>query len=312
MNRQSAGMRAAKANFWCASTRSLASQRALRLTDARRAFNAIYVDDICIGANISPRRAAIIFATMNILKPYAELRPDELREIVDTNPVALWPLGLLEHHGWHLPVGYDGIKAERILQRLGARIGGAILPTMWWGGGGGHGVFSWTHYQSTTSVGDIIATTASQLAHYGFHVVVLLAGHGPLQQILDEVMPQVAREYSQTLFLYGTESSIGAPEVSVRCDHAARWETATGLALFPELVKLDALDSSHNIEESWPNGVEVALENRHAGLEYDARNPLFSQMGDDARKARAEDAEPTIEQLVSHLAKRIETHLQTP
>ena len=44
---------------------------------------------------------------------YHELRPDELAAMRDETPVAFWPLGLLEHHGWHLPVGYDGIKAER-------------------------------------------------------------------------------------------------------------------------------------------------------------------------------------------------------
>ena len=55
--------------------------------------------------------------------------------------VAYWPLGLLEHHGWALPVGYDGIKADRICQRLADHTGGVILPTMWWGGGGGHGAF---------------------------------------------------------------------------------------------------------------------------------------------------------------------------
>jgi creatinine amidohydrolase len=73
-------------------------------------------------------------------RPYAELCPDELRELVATRPVTLWPLGLLEHHGWHLPVGYDGIKGERILARPGARTGGKVLPAMWWGGG--HEMFS--------------------------------------------------------------------------------------------------------------------------------------------------------------------------
>jgi creatinine amidohydrolase/Fe(II)-dependent formamide hydrolase-like protein len=154
------------------------------------------------------------------------------------------------------------------------------------------------------------ATTASHLARLGFRVVAMLAGHGPWQQILDEAMPEVAREYSQTLFLWGVENTIGAPEVSVPVDHAARVETATGLALFPELIRMKALDSSHEVAKSWPGGVEVPPEKRHPDVEHDARNPRFSQMGEDARLARAEEAEPLIEQLVSHLAARIQTHLQ--
>ena len=76
-----------------------------------------------------------------------QLRPDQLEELIDRAPVAYWPLGLVEHHGWALPVGYDGIKAERLCERMAERTGGAILPVMWWGGGGGHGPFKWTFYQ---------------------------------------------------------------------------------------------------------------------------------------------------------------------
>ena len=66
-------------------------------------------------------------------KRYEELRPDELAELVQRTPVAFWPLGLIEHHGWHLPVGYDGLKAEQLCRRIATRTGGVILPVMWGG-----------------------------------------------------------------------------------------------------------------------------------------------------------------------------------
>ena len=53
---------------------------------------------------------------------FEELRPDELAEMVAATPAAFWPLGLLEHHGWHLPVGFDGIKAERMCVRIAERM----------------------------------------------------------------------------------------------------------------------------------------------------------------------------------------------
>ena len=77
-------------------------------------------------------------------KRYEELRPDELAELVQRTPVAFWPVGLIEHHGWHLPVGYDGLKAEQLCRRIATRTGGVILPVMWWGAGGGHDRFLWT------------------------------------------------------------------------------------------------------------------------------------------------------------------------
>ena len=48
-------------------------------------------------------------------KNYEELRPDQLEAQLEESPIAFWPLGLLEHHGWHLPIGFDGIKAQRYL-----------------------------------------------------------------------------------------------------------------------------------------------------------------------------------------------------
>ena len=63
---------------------------------------------------------------------YEELRPDQLELLLKEAPIAYWPLGLLEHHGWHLPIGFDGLKADRICRRLADRTGGVLLPVMWW------------------------------------------------------------------------------------------------------------------------------------------------------------------------------------
>jgi len=47
--------------------------------------------------------------------------------LIQEAPVAFWPLGLLEHHGWHLPIGFDGIKAKRICMRVARETGGVRL-----------------------------------------------------------------------------------------------------------------------------------------------------------------------------------------
>src|SRR5580704_17416951 len=108
------------------------------------------------------------------VRRYEQLRPDALASIVQEVPVAYWPLGLLEHHGWHLPIGFDGLKADRLCQRLVERTGGVLLPIMWWGANGGHEPFLWTHYPSPEATGRIMATTVGQLLRFGFRVVVLL------------------------------------------------------------------------------------------------------------------------------------------
>lgn len=242
-------------------------------------------------------------------KRYEELRPDQLAHIVGQSPVAFWPLGLLEHHGWHLPLGFDGLKADRICRRIAANTGGILLPVMWWGGGGGHDPFMWTLYQDEKAAASVLARTTRKLIDFGFRAIVLLAGHYPWRPLLDQHIPPLQKAHSEALLLWGTEMDIGGDAVRLPGDHAAREETSSGLALFPELVDLDALTPGRD-DSAWPHGQPPPPANRHPGVCFDPADPLFSQMGEDARTASAERGERGISQLVDHLTQRISEHLK--
>ncbi|MFX1355579.1 MAG: creatininase family protein [Promethearchaeota archaeon] len=240
---------------------------------------------------------------------YQELRPDQLADMVARHPIAFWPLGLLEHHGWHLPVGLDGLKAEHICLRIAERTGGVLLPTMWWGAGGGHGSFMWTLYQSSEAAESILARTLERLIAFGFRAIILLAGHYPWRQMLNRQLPALQEAHSEILFLWGTEMEIGSG-LRLPGDHAAREETSYGLALFPQWVDLDALRPGRDASV-WPAGHAPPIEARHPGVCFDPADPTFAQMGEDARMATVERGEEAISRLVEHLAAKINAHLNT-
>lgn len=48
---------------------------------------------------------------------YEELFPDEFAERIKKMPVAFLPLGTLEWHGPHMPLGADGIQFKGIIYR---------------------------------------------------------------------------------------------------------------------------------------------------------------------------------------------------
>lgn len=244
------------------------------------------------------------------LRKYQELRPAELEAILAEAPVAYWPLGMLEHHGWHLPIGFDGLKVEELCGRMAAHTGGVLLPTLWWAAGGGHGNFPWTHYQSPEAVAEIVCTTVRQLAAFGFKVIVVLAGHYPWQPILDKYLPTVAAENPGMLLLWGSEATIGAPQVSMQGDHAGREETSTGLYLFPELVDMDALCEDPQRTVVWPGGQQPLHEARHSDVCYDAAHPCFAQAGVDARQASREYGRENLEPLMRHMVGLIEARLK--
>jgi creatinine amidohydrolase/Fe(II)-dependent formamide hydrolase-like protein len=244
------------------------------------------------------------------VRRYEELRPDELAQIVREQPVAYWPLGLIEHHGWHLPIGFDGLKADRICQRCARRTGGVLLPVMWWGADGGHGPFLWTHYQSPEAFGQIVGTTARQLCRFGFRALILLAGHYPLKPLLDKHLPGVQAEFPDALLLWGTEIDIASPGRRMHGDHAAREETSFGLALLPELIDMGALRPGRR-DDVWPGGVAPA-DGVARVVCSEPDDPLFSQAGEDARLATAEHGRESLDLVIASVTEAVNQFLQYP
>ena len=61
------------------------------------------------------------------------LRPGELLSIMDKFPVAYQPLGTIEWHGRHLPLGIDALKSEMLCIETAKRTGGVVMPPIYFG-----------------------------------------------------------------------------------------------------------------------------------------------------------------------------------
>ena len=213
---------------------------------------------------------------------YERLRPDELERLQAEAPVAYAPLGPMEFHGPHLPVGVDAFEAHGLCLRAAARSGGVVLPPSYLASGCldlpftldfDHGlVHAWAR------------ATLGQLARRGFRVVVVLTGHGPLD--LGHLLKRACAEAEAAepgLRAYGlcwlelNAARMRAPDGGepTVVDHAALVETSWMLDLEPELVRLERL--SRNPEAA------------HTGV-Y-GRNPRFTasaRLGADQIDAAAE------------------------
>ena len=67
------------------------------------------------------------------------LLPFQIRERLAANPLVFIPLGTIEWHSEHLPVGLDALTAEGLCLRAADRAGGLVYPALHYGTGGGHG-----------------------------------------------------------------------------------------------------------------------------------------------------------------------------
>ena len=59
--------------------------------------------------------------------------PHQIDEIRGKSPIAYVPIGSLEWHDAHLPIGLDGLKAHRICQYTCTKTGGFVFPITFWG-----------------------------------------------------------------------------------------------------------------------------------------------------------------------------------
>ena len=179
-----------------------------------------------------------------------EMSPDELERVLRGAPIAFVPLGTFEHHGWHLPVCFDGIKAHALCERVAQRTGGTVLPTFFYGTGGGHVGYKWTLMLPESQIAPLIEATLDHLARQGFKVVVVLTGHYPKEQV--DMVHRLAREaqdrHPHVRFIGLTEPEVTTPQPGdPACgDHAAKYETSLALALNPDWVHLDRLTAGRD------------------------------------------------------------------
>lgn len=184
----------------------------------------------------------------------------EYKARVEANVIAILPVGALEQHGPHLPMGTDAIFATRMAEAVAEKIDGLVLPTINYGyksqsrSGGGQ------TFPGTTSLDGktLIAMTQDiirELARHGIRRLLVLDGHYENQWFLTEGIELAQRELAMTgkaMRMVRTEYWDFCPhEVLDRVfdgnfpgydlEHAALIETSMMLHWCPELVNLDHL-----------------------------------------------------------------------
>jgi len=200
---------------------------------------------------------------------YAELLPHEFRKRLAERPIAYLPLGTLEWHGEHLPLGSDAIQSEGLMLECARQLGGIVMPPIHLGPDrakmtdDGKMLVGMDYADSTTPPRQldgscywvpaglhllIVDAVLVQLKRAGFRAV-LADGHGPSRWSWVENLPE--REARFGLRLFGVTKEISRQWRS-QVDHAARNETSLMMHLRPDLVDLSQLPPSRS---TWPQGV---------------------------------------------------------
>ena len=205
---------------------------------------------------------------------FERMRPGQVRAARQRMDIAFLPLGALEWHGVHNPLGLDAIKAQAICVAAARKLGGgAVFPPLVWGvprdsffvgtsplqgdiaepiaaalgtdaerfrGFCAHGGMDvqeqWLFYQR------LLRMSLEQIAGFGFRSIYMLSGHNPLVHWARPTAvafiraSQMARQPVNVWF--GGEFDAAG----LSGDHGGRWETSMAQAIDPAMVDLGELD----------------------------------------------------------------------
>lgn len=216
--------------------------------------------------------------------------------------VCIIPIGSLEKHGEHLPLGNDALTAHRIALMAAEREPVVVLPPLF---------FTYTKEMKnltgaisleTDLLLGFLENLCDEVARNGFRKIILLNGHGGninilklfLQHITDKgkgyavylppiwLDPVVIKEVRET-------SEIG---------HACEIETSVSLYLFPELCRMDRLPEGFSSSKK-----DFDLSPASTSVDWYASYPN-AYVGD-ARKASAEKGRRIVERQVEKLVELI-------
>lgn len=101
----------------------------------------------------------------------------EVREKIELSKVAILPIGAVEAHGPHLPLGTDNYLAERIAVRVGNETGAFVLPTLPYGQVWSLQNFPGSINISNESLISFLIDIGVSLYEQGFRVFVMINGH---------------------------------------------------------------------------------------------------------------------------------------
>ncbi len=190
---------------------------------------------------------------------YIELTPEEFKERLSKAPIAYLPLGTLEWHGRHMPLGADGLISSGFFRELAKKVGGIVLPMLFLGPDKsrdvdgkeyyGMDIHSYPNQHPQKLLGsaywikkklfrDVLEEILKQLKRAGFKIVVA-HGHGPSTMAFYSGITKWRSELGLELFTCWRDKE--SDGLGIQTDHAAANETSLMMALRPDLVKIENL-----------------------------------------------------------------------
>lgn len=173
----------------------------------------------------------------------------EVRDLLTRSDMVIIPVGAMEQHGNHLPIGTDHLNGVERAKHVAQRVDVLVAPVLFAGQSPYHMAFEGTITLPSTLIQEVYVEAAKSLIEHGFKRFLILNAHGGNAAITRFIVDRINQETPGIAVDLG--AAIGpfmapptALEVAARSEvfdrHGGTGETSRSMYLTPELVDLDA------------------------------------------------------------------------
>jgi len=183
---------------------------------------------------------------MSVIK-WREITWMDFRELKKEDALVVLPIGTVEQHGPHLPVGTDGFVIEKLAEEVCSRLDDVktiLLPSLWASKSNEHSGFPGVIGLSRDTLMGLIDDICSSVVKSGFRKLVIFNGHGGNTDVVALMLRDLGQKYPLILFDIDITKlknfSSLAPSMLQQDAydiHAGYGETSMMMAKYPGLVK---------------------------------------------------------------------------
>jgi creatinine amidohydrolase len=180
---------------------------------------------------------------------WEELSVPQIEALDREATILLLPLGSVEQHGRHLPVGTDTMLASEIAIAGAKRLGGraVVLPSPWYGLSPHHMRFPGTITLAAQTMIALVDDIAASVVAHGFQRLAVVNGHGGNIGLVDLLSSALGHRFYGRARIAGLTYFQLAGDAIARLrvsppggmGHACEFETAMMQHLRPDLVAME-------------------------------------------------------------------------
>jgi len=196
---------------------------------------------------------ASLCAQQKLSTHWEELTADDFRHAIELSKgTCLLPIGILEKHGPHLPLGTDLLNVRYASLHAADQEYAVVFPEYYFGQ-----IFEAKHEPGTVAYSrqiqlDLLQETTDEMSRNGCKRVLIINGHGGNESLLPYfAQSQLDRPHDYVVYVqWGTNPQ---PKNALKKDpldmHAGQSETSNTMVSHPDLVHMDRVNQESGADQ---------------------------------------------------------------